>query len=89
MIQLTPSTVSHNFILLICLTTLRIESKKVSVLPSIPKSVCSCDAAIIIAAAFVKPQITGILTKSSIKPTWRIPIAVIIEPERKHRRTLG
>lgn len=60
---------------------------KESLLPLIPRSVPNCEAAMMIAAAFEKPQITGMLIKSTRKPSCNIPIAVIMHPDKKDIRT--
>lgn len=60
---------------------------KESLLPLIPRRVPNCEAAMMIAAAFEKPQITGMLIKSTRKPSWNIPIAVIMHPDKKDMST--
>ena len=66
--EINPKTVSHNFISFMPLNNLIKESMKELLLPVRPKIGLSCELAIVIAAALVKPHITGILIKSIRTP---------------------
>lgn len=69
MIVPIPSKVSWYRICLRFLNIIIRESKKLSVLPGMPRSDLNCEDAMLIAAAEVKPVITGSDTKSSRNPS--------------------
>lgn len=64
----SPSNVSHGFILSRLENIALTASTKSSALPGIPKRDLNCEAAMLIAAAEVKPVITGSDIKSNRKP---------------------
>lgn len=86
-IEVMPRTESQSLIFKKFLKNFCIASIKESLRPLMPKSVLNCDDAIVMAAALVKPNITGMLMKSIKKPKCNTPIAVIRHPLRKHSRT--
>lgn len=75
MIVETPNTTSHSSVSCIFSTVLTQESRKAFVLPPRPRSPLSCDDAIVIAAADVNPDVTGIdikSTKNPVKNFWSL-----------------
>ena len=86
-IEQTPNSVSQCVISLTWSTTLIIASIKESLLPLRPRSVPNWDVAIIIAAALLNPEITGMLTNSKRNPKWSSPISRITQPDMKHMNT--
>lgn len=86
-IEQTPNIGSQKVISFTWLTTLVTASIKESLLPLKPSNVPNWDVPIIIAAALVNPEITGMLTNCTRNPKRNNPINVITQPVRKHRST--
>lgn len=82
-----PNKGSQKVILSKWLTTLAIASMNESLLPLKPSKVPNWDVPIIMAAALVNPDITGMLTNSTRNPKWSSPIRNITQPVRKHKST--
>lgn len=87
MIQEIPRTLSQRATSSISRKRFPIASTKDSLRPSIPNSIPIWEDAINNTAAFEKPQITGILMKSTKNPSRIIPIIVIRQPLKKVRST--